>query len=485
MRWSIRYQLLVPLLTLLAGIAGISTWTAVSSAQRARQQIESQVRNVVRTLSEAKLPVAPNWLSEMRGLSGAEYLLIDHDGRVTRTSGLNEESGELPPPIPVVDDWESLHLGPEAQVGDTSYLCCGVRLRQPQGATLYIFYPQTQWRDARWEAVRPSLILGGFMGLASLILAIGIGRTFGRRIEEMERRTRGIASGDFSPMPLPRLNDEFRDLSQSINEMAQQLARLQETMQKSERLRLLGQVSGGLAHQLRNGVTGARLALQVHARETNGQADSEAIQVALRQLHLVEANLQRFLNLGKVNDQAREPCSLTSILDEAVNLLRPKSRHANIELDWQKPRQPFTVLGDADQLSQVFLNLIGNGLDAAGPEGRVHVRIFQMSCRSNDAGGEFCRVEVIDSGPGPAAAVADRLFEPFVTGKPDGVGLGLALARQVTEAHGGRTGWTRQPNQTVFYVELPLQIVRAGSTIDQIMQANVSDGPVDEKDFSR
>src|SRR6516165_9688147 len=73
MRWSIRYQLLVPLLLLLAGIAGISAWTAMASAKRARHQIESQVRNVARTLSESNIPVAPNWLGEMQGLSGAEY----------------------------------------------------------------------------------------------------------------------------------------------------------------------------------------------------------------------------------------------------------------------------------------------------------------------------------------------------------------------------------------------------------------------------
>jgi signal transduction histidine kinase len=281
----------------------------------------------------------------------------------------------------------------------------------------------------------------------------------------MERRTRGIASGDFSPMPLPQRNDEFRDLAGSINDMAEQLAQLQETMQRSERLRLLGQVSGGLAHQLRNGVAGARLALQVHARELNGQGDSEAVQVALRQLHLLEAHLQRFLNLGKVGERPRQTCLVDSLLNEAVNLLRPKSRHANVDLSWEKPEQTFPVLGNGDQLSQVFLNLIGNALDAAGPGGHVQVQIRQISNDTTDyslthhspLANSFCRVEIADSGPGPPAAIAHRIFEPFITGKPDGVGLGLALARQVTEIHGGRIGWSRQMNQTVFFVELPLQ----------------------------
>jgi nitrogen-specific signal transduction histidine kinase len=64
---------------------------------------------------------------------------------------------------------------------------------------------------------------------------------------------------------------------------------------------------------------------------------------------------------------------------------------------------------------------------------------------------------VEDSGPGPPAEVADRLFEPFVTSKPEGVGLGLAVARQVAEAHGGTIGWRREGDRTCFRIELPLE----------------------------
>src|SRR6185436_14855659 len=101
---------------------------------------------------------------------------------------------------------------------------------------------------------------------------------------------------DFSPMLLPSLNDELLDLGRSVNEMAQRLAHFQETSRRTERLRLLGQVSGGLAHQLRNGVAGARLAVQLHAQDCPAGADHEALTVALRQLSLVEMHLKKFLN---------------------------------------------------------------------------------------------------------------------------------------------------------------------------------------------
>jgi signal transduction histidine kinase len=250
-------------------------------------------------------------------------------------------------------------------------------------------------------------------------------------------------------MPLPRRNDELRDLTRSVNEMAQQLAQLQETVQKTERLRLLGQVSGGLAHQLRNGLTGARLAVQVHARECRSrEADGAALEVALRQLNLLEAHLKRFLDLGRAGDLKREPCSLTALVGEAVTLLRPQCHHAGTELRWQPLERECVVRGDPGQLGQLFLNVISNAVQAAGPGGWVEVRL--QSDKS-------AIVTVTDSGPGPPPEIAGRLFEPFITSKPEGVGLGLAVSRQVAEAHGGTVGWHRDDGRTCFRIELPLE----------------------------
>ncbi len=447
MRWSIRYQLLVPLLTLLLGVVAMSTWTALASAGRARRQIETQVRHIARTVSRAPFPHDRNILEMIRDLSGAEYLLDDPFLGVVTTLDVAAKPSGLPAPAA---DWESLRLGPPVTVGGTTYLCSGVRVTRPSGVTftLYVFYPQSLLNDAVWEAVRPSLILGAFGGLASVVLAVGVAQRLGRRIQELERRTRLIAAGDFSPMPLPGRDDELRDLGRSVNEMAERLARLQETVQTTERFRLLGQVSGGLAHQLRNGVAGARLAVQLHARECDGSADAEPLAVALRQLALVEAHLKRFLDLGSNTGAERRPLALAALLEETVALLRPQCRHAHIELGWQPPAEALTVAGDAGQLGHLFLNVIGNAVEAAGPGGRVEV-----SLRRRDG---WAVVEVADSGPGPPPELAGRLFEPFVTGKREGVGLGLAVSRQVAEAHGGRIDWQREGGRTCFRIELPV-----------------------------
>src|SRR4029453_3125870 len=119
-----------------------------------------------------------------------------------------------------------------------SFFCLGVPVGEDVQANLivYIFYPESLWRDALWEAIRPALIFGALGILASILLLVVVAGRLTRRIEQMEQRTRQIAAGDFSPMPLPHRNDELRDLGRSVNDMAQQLARYQDSMAKTERL---------------------------------------------------------------------------------------------------------------------------------------------------------------------------------------------------------------------------------------------------------
>jgi signal transduction histidine kinase len=458
MRWRIRSQLLLPLLLLLLGVLGLSVWMAFAAAKDARRQIETRVRNVAQILSEGKFPLAPlaqnHILLWVKQLSGADYLLARRSGQ--HISTLDVEPERLLPAEEVGDDWRALRLGPPIRSGGQTYLCSGIRLGRGENAgdILYIFYPESLWRDALWEAIWPFLVLGGSAGAASVALAIGLGQGLSRRIRELERRTRLIAGGDFSPMPLPSRHDEIRDLAQSVNEMAQRLAQFQETTQRSERLRLLGQVGGGLAHQLRNGLTGVRLAVQLFVRECSEQTDTAALDVALRQLTLLETNLKRFLDLGRDGDGRRERCSLPALIGEAVELLRPQCRHAGIELIWQPPSGDHVLFGDSGRLGQLILNVLGNAVEAAGPGGTVQVTLTEETRLAPRP--PVVVMTVYDSGPGPSPEVAERLFEPFVTGKSEGVGLGLAVARQVAEAHGGCICWRRDEGRTCFRVELPL-----------------------------
>src|SRR6266852_1325606 len=111
MRWRIRTQILVPLLILLLGVAGITTWTALSSANQSRLQIETRVRNVARTLGESRFPLNDRILEQMKGLSGAEFLFVGSGN--ARKATFPADNLELPALEPIAEgDWHDLRLGP-------------------------------------------------------------------------------------------------------------------------------------------------------------------------------------------------------------------------------------------------------------------------------------------------------------------------------------------------------------------------------------
>ena len=446
MRLGIRYRLLGPLGLLLVGVVAASWWSARVAARRAEERVAAQVHNVAETLQQSNYQLNPTILLQMRSLSGAEFLYVPPAGVPLTTFPTGDV--DLPPPEAFADVGDDA-IGPRVRANGQEYRCHRVVIRHPStnaGGVVYIFYPESLLEEAIADAQRPSL-LGLLFGLVAVGLTFGIGQRLVGRIRSLERRTRQIAGGDFSPMPLPRTDDELRDLTASVNEMADRLARLQQAVQTTERLRLTGQLATGLAHQLRNGVTGAKLAVQVYLAD-HPDGDTEALAVTLRQLTLMEANLRRFIDLGRPGASRRESVSLPALLIDVVELHRPRCKHAGIDLRWDPPAEDVRVDGDAGQLGDLFANLIGNAVDAVGGGGEVAITLT--------TGPDRVTVEVSDTGSGPPADLGPRLFEPFVTGKPEGIGLGLAVARHAAEAHCGSVTWRRDDGRTVFRVELPV-----------------------------
>jgi signal transduction histidine kinase len=163
--------------------------------------------------------------------------------------------------------------------------------------------------------------------------------------------------------------------------------------------------------------------------------------------------LQRFLTLSRPKTAAREPVPLAALLEDVFTLVRPACQHAGIELSVIKSDESPCVLGDADELRQLLLNLAMNAVDAASGQETSCKRIV-LAVEKIDAG--RCASCVRDSGPGPSSEVSARLFEPFVTGKPEGTGLGLFVAGQIAEHHGGTIRWQRCEGMTEFRVDLPV-----------------------------
>lgn len=453
MRLNIRRQLLVPVVAVIAGVAVASGWVVLDSArQGAMAQLADQLNGIVSAIREARYPLTANVLDQLHRLSGASFVFQGDDGQRLSTA---PEFENVAASIAPREGSSAVHLSREISIGARGYLSATVVIDRPgQSGRLSIFVPAQQVKATTWKSAFPSLAILAASVLAALCLALWFASRMSRRINLLREQARRIAGGDLEPMPVTRPKDELTDLAASINEMAGQLAQWKRNVAADERLRLLGQVSGGLAHELRNRLAGLRLSLEVMADE-NGQAGERdpGWEVALRQARVVEDRLRGFLELGAAPLETQEEGPLDRLFEDAADLARPRCRHLGVRLSIAKPDER-VMIPSPRRVTAAVGNLVDNAIDAAGPGGDVRLAV--------DLEGRDGRVRILvsDSGPGPSPDISKRLFEPFATDKPNGVGLGLAIARQTCERIGGTLAWRRSDGRTTFILESPC---RAGS----------------------
>src|SRR5262249_22662668 len=173
------------------------------------------------------------------GLSGAHFAAYTDDGRVTATSlaSLDTLPADLQS-LPATVHVDTLAASPEASFDDTRYLVASLRSAAgPRGTSLLMLYPETSWRQARWEAAMPPLMLGA----GSLGMMILVTRWVAHRITARIRRVQGqvarIVEGDFRELAPAGQRDEVADLSRSINHLCVQLREMQRTIRETERSR--------------------------------------------------------------------------------------------------------------------------------------------------------------------------------------------------------------------------------------------------------
>jgi signal transduction histidine kinase len=460
-RWPLRNQILLPMVcVVLAALLAVSALNAYVTARHARLRIERELADAASTVADAEFPMTDAVLKKMHGLSGAQFVVVDRDGDVSASSAPRESFGgldRLPSRLPPV-------LAQPVSLAGSRYFHMSLEMRQPissgRHATLHILYPEESYRQAWRDAVYPPLIVGSIATVLVIAVGLGIASRVTRPLRKLQIQAGEIAEGHFRSLPVSSRDDEISDLSRSINRMATMLAQYELDVRKNERLCTLGQLGGGIAHQMRNSVTGCRLAVELHAREC-GESHDESLSVARRQLVLMERYLQRFLTLGRGSERPHTSADLVPVVDNVVSLVAPTARHMGVELSWEPPEGEALLSGDSDALEQMLVNLVVNAVEAAArpeqtrdvnrcPPSELHKKVtVLLSCDEDDL-----FVEVSDTGDGPTDAVRGTLFDPFVTAKPDGTGLGLSVARQIARAHDGDISWERRNSVTCFTINL-------------------------------
>jgi C4-dicarboxylate-specific signal transduction histidine kinase len=227
------------------------------------------------------------------------------------------------------------------------------------------------------------------------------------------------------------------------------------------RVAVVGELSGGLAHELNQPLTSILSNAQA-AQQALAQGDKvnvaelrEILDDIVAEDKRASALIERLRSLLRREEPTLQGLSLGSLLKDCVCLLRSRLTADQVQVKTAIAADLPDVLGDSIQLQQVVLNLLLNACDAladAAPEDR---RIVVAAQREKN--GHFVHVSVSDRGPGIDADGLERVFDAFFTTKPNGLGLGLAICRQIVAAHGGRLWATLNEGRgTVFHLTLPV-----------------------------
>lgn len=214
-----------------------------------------------------------------------------------------------------------------------------------------------------------------------------------------------------------------------------------------------------LAHEIKNPLAGIAGAAQLLSMNL-GPEDRELTDLIVAETRRIVKLLDQVEQFGDQRPPDRRPINLHDVLERARRSAGVGfGAHMRISDDYD-PSLP-EVLADPDQLLQVFLNLLKNASEASPGGGEIRIRsYFERGLQVAGADGRRLalplHVEIIDDGPGLPPAIADSIFEPFVSGRENGTGLGLALVSKIIAAHEGWIEVTSRPGHTVFRVSLPM-----------------------------
>jgi len=258
----------------------------------------------------------------------------------------------------------------------------------------------------------------------------------------------------------------FQDLSK--------LRSMEEQLRRAEKMKALGEISVGIAHEVRNPLASMSGSIQMLSEQLSLKGDDRSLmEIVLREAKRLNELITDFLLFARPARQERKLINLAKILNDNIRLFTNSSESSGIRIV-SRLDESIPVQGDARQLGQVFWNIFLNSAHAMVRDGGEISVTSSIGGVSPPQGGEnrfaaphrYVSIVVADSGKGMEPSEVSRIFDPFYTSRPEGTGLGLAIAHSIVQSHGGAIEVTSVVDKgTVFTITLPIMAEAEGRAL--------------------
>ncbi len=308
------------------------------------------------------------------------------------------------------------------QLGVAGYLRLGISV-EPLFKTL-----QTS-RHKVWAATGVTVIIG-------ILAALWMARRLIFPILLLNRAAHRVGEGDFGTAIPEKGVGEIGELATTFNVMSSQLKELvtamksaQENLVRTEKLYALGEFSTGLAHEIKNPLTSIKMLIQ-RAEEHGEPLQGEDLAVIIDELDRIDSTVSRFLSSARQSDMAFTETDINSLVEDVLAITGPKIEKSGVQIEKKLTEGLALLRVDGASIKQILMNGILNALQAMPSGGRLSITTVPVE--------DTLHCIITDTGNGISEENLKHIFDPFFTTKEEGTGMGLAVAWNIAQQHGGR-----------------------------------------------
>lgn len=303
---------------------------------------------------------------------------------------------------------------------------------------------QVFYQAASEQSIRRNLAIGQFakfLAVAAIILsslsAIGLAllirRWFIQPLDEISRSTTIISTGQLEHQVPIRARDELGRLAGSINNMACDLKVIQEQLVQAERLAALGELSGYIAHNIRNPLASIRSAAQVGMQETSDPGGKEILADIIQAADRLEHWVQQLLSYTRPLSLQRRRQNVNQLMEGCLSVYKQAMGDKDLTTVLELNPDVLEIVMDPERMEQAVAAVLTNAIEASPPGGKITVQ----TAATATAASSYVLLRIQDQGKGIAPELREQVFHPYFTTKANGMGLGLAIARKIVEQHKG------------------------------------------------